>query len=86
MEEELRELNEKLDRVLALSKYTAWNGMLTVDHFCEQFDIKKKTVMEWIYNKNEKFPAYKLGKHWYVDMKKFPAWRDRKHITCYKYA
>ncbi|MGM9936454.1 MAG: helix-turn-helix domain-containing protein [Candidatus Ornithomonoglobus sp.] len=86
MEEELKALNAKLDRVIALSKYEAWNGMLNVDHFCEKFDIPKKTVMTWIYDKKECFPAYKLGKHWYVDMKKFPNWRDNKHIRSYKYA
>lgn len=86
MEEALKELNEKLDRVIALSKYSAWKGMLTVDHFCEQYDIPKVTVMKWIYNKSEHFPAYKLGKHWYVDMKKFQQWRDAKHCNCYKYA
>lgn len=83
---ELEKISEKLDLIINSNQYVPYKGMITVDHFSQCMDIPKKTVMEWIYDKSEQFPAYKLGRHWYVDMKKWPAWRDSKHVRCYKYA
>lgn len=51
--------------------------------FCEEFEIPKNTVKLWIHSKD--FPAYKIGKCWYVDIPQFYAWRTKQHSVSYKY-
>ena len=52
--------------------------------FCKEFDIPKNTALQWIHSKG--FPAYKMGKCWYIDLPEFFAWRDREHLKSYRYA
>ena len=45
--------------------------------FCEQFDIPRTTVLQWVHGSN--FPAYNLCGRWYVDIDKFLHWREKEH-------
>ena len=58
--------------------------MMKLPKFCSVYDIPKTNVIRWIYSK--KFPAYKLGKNWFIDIKKFEQWREKEHKNNFKYA
>lgn len=57
---------------------------IRLTRFCEEFDMPRTTVFEHIYAK--RFPAYKIGKNWYVDVPEFLKWREKEHKRSYKYA
>ncbi len=57
---------------------------IRLTRFCEEFDMPKTTVLAHIYEKH--FPAYKIGKNWYVDVAEFLKWREKEHKRSYKYA
>jgi hypothetical protein len=58
--------------------------MMQLKHFREEYDIPENTVMDLIYSKG--FPAYKIGRRWYVDIPAFLKWREKEHRLSYKYA
>lgn len=53
-------------------------------HFCEEYDIPRTTVLQWIHSKG--FPAYRLSGRWYIDIKAFLEWREKEHKCSYKYS
>lgn len=58
--------------------------MMTLKDFREAYGMPENTVRELIYAKG--FPAYKLGKRWYVDIPEFNKWRKKEHRQNYRYA
>lgn len=52
--------------------------------FCAEFDVPYTTAIEWVHSHG--FPAYKLGKGWYIDIPDYYKWRRTMHINSYKYA
>ena len=56
---------------------------MRLNTFCKEFDIPKNTVLLWVHSKN--FPAYKIGKCWYVDIPKYYKWREEEHIKEYTF-
>lgn len=58
--------------------------MLRLSSFCKEFDMPKTTALQLIHSKG--FPAYKLGRCWYIDMSEFMKWRKLEHQRNYKYA
>ena len=63
-------------------------GMMPLPEFSEWSGIPKTTLLDWI-NHDKSFcgkVARKLGRHWYIDMKRWQKWCDIKHANCYKYA
>lgn len=52
--------------------------------FREVYGISEDTVLRWVHTK--KFPAYKQGHKWYVDIREYEKWRKSEHINSYKYA
>ena len=57
---------------------------LRLSSFCKEFDIPKNTALLWIHSRD--FPAYKIGKCWYIDLPKYYEWRELEHTKNYKYA
>lgn len=57
---------------------------MDLKEFREVYGIPENTVRDWIYYK--KFPAYRLGNKWYVDIPKFLHWREIEHVNQYRYA
>lgn len=58
--------------------------MMRLSTFCEEYDMPRTTVTDLVHSSD--FPAYKLGKCWYVDVPAFEKWREEKHKRCYRYA
>ncbi len=56
---------------------------MRLSNFCNEFDIPKNTVLLWIHSKD--FPAYKIGKCWYIDVLEYYNWRKTEHRQNYKY-
>ena len=52
--------------------------------FCKEFGMPNSTVKELIHRKD--FPAFKIGKCWYIDIDKFYKWREIEHQKSYKWA
>lgn len=52
--------------------------------FCEEFDIPRNTAIKWVHS--DRFPAYSLNGHWYVDIAQYYDWREAQHKKAYKYA
>lgn len=57
---------------------------MTLKTFKATYDIPEDTALRWVHTKG--FPAYKLGRKWYVDIKKFEKWREVEHANSYKYS
>jgi hypothetical protein len=49
---------------------------MDLKEFRNVYGIPENTVRDWIYDKKRKFPAYRLGNKWYVDIPKFLKWRE----------
>lgn len=60
--------------------------MMDLKTFREVYGVPENTVIDWINDKKKKFPAYKLGNKWYVDIPKFLKWREVEHVRQYRYA
>ena len=58
--------------------------MMKLSTFCKEYDMPRTTAVELVHSSG--FPAYKLGKCWYVDIPAFEKWRVQQHMRCYKYA
>ncbi len=58
--------------------------MLRLKAFCEEYDIPYATGVQLVHSKG--FPAYKIGRCWYVDIAEFMKWRTKEHRRSYKYA
>ena len=56
---------------------------MKLTNFCMEFDIPKSTVIRLIHSKD--FPAYKIGKCWYIDIDKYYKWRETEHQRNYKW-
>ncbi len=57
---------------------------MKLTNFCREFDIPRSTALKWVHS--QKFPAYNLCGHWYVDISEFFEWRERQHTVSYRYA
>lgn len=60
--------------------------MMDLKEFQDTYGIPVETTRRWIYDKRKKFPAYRLGNKWYVDIPKFLKWREVEHVRQYRYA
>ena len=52
--------------------------------FCAEYDIPKNSALLWVHSKG--FPAFKLGRQWYVDIPEYYKWREAQHKKDYRYA
>ncbi len=58
--------------------------MMRIKAFCQAYDLPYTTAIQLVHSKD--FPAYKLGRSWYVDIPEFLKWRETEHKRSYKYA
>jgi len=61
-------------------------SQLSLPDFCEAFDMKASTVKEFASRKENRLPAYKIGRKWWIDIEEFKKWRAQEHKRSYKYA
>lgn len=62
--------------------------MMQRKNFCEAYDVPLSTLKDWT-DKERGFAgkvAYKVGAHWYINIKEFEKWLARKHRESYRYA
>lgn len=85
----LGKLNKLTAQVTDMQMNMSWNtptpapkrSMMALPEFSEHVGIAKTTLYDWI-NNDKSFcgkVAFKIGRHWYIDLKKWNKWREIKH-------
>lgn len=53
-------------------------NQMSLPTFCKSFDMPRETVLELIRG-NKRFPGYKIGGRWYIDIIEFKEWREKNN-------